>query len=349
MSGRHDAALGAGLLGAGRGGLAVPARELADGEKVAVPIGATGIIVGTTASGHPLLVDLSDPTELATVTIAGEFALLVQVALRAAATGYQVLVCTRRPQRWQQVTGAGLQVVGAGGLAEQLPASQHPYLVVYDGVGGPAPAGAAVTVRTVDRHSASGADIHLEQDGAGTAVIRTWAFQYRLRINLDYERRLTDAGSTPGSLKALDSKPTMTGIEAETPARSAFRRGLLASGIGVGGLVPSHNRQVAVEMFRTVTRAEPGVCDGWMGRVLAGEDTLEVLAGAWAAAETFGWEIRRLGVLAAEFRPLVFDGLFLQLPISSVDALRCAYATVLIREANYSQADELLNSRCEAL
>ena len=50
----------------------------------------------------------------------------------------------------------------------------------------------------------------------------------------------------------------MTGIEAETPARSAFRRGLLASGIGVGGLVPSHNRQVAAEMFRTVTRAEPG-------------------------------------------------------------------------------------------
>ena len=81
-----------------------------------------------------------------------------------------------------------------------------------------------------------------------------------------------------------------------------------------------------------------------MGRVLAGEDTLEVLAGAWAAAETFGWEIRRLGVLGADFRPLVFDGLFLQLPINSVDALRCAYATVLIREANYSQADELLSS-----
>ena len=136
----------------------------------------------------------------------------------------------------------------------------------------------------------------------------------------------------------------MTGIDAETPARSAFRRGLLASGIGVGGLVPSHNQQVAAEMFRTVTRAEPSVCDGWMGRVLAGEQTVEVLAGAWAAAETFGWEIRRLQVLGADFRPLVFDGLFLQLPIGSVDALRCAYATVLIREANYSQADELLSS-----
>lgn len=192
--GRHDAALSAGLLAAGGGGLAVPARALAVGEKVAVPIGATGIIVGTTASGHPLLVDLSDPTELATVTIHGEFALVVQVALRAAATGYQVLVCTQRPQRWQPVTGAGLQVVGAAGLAEQLPASRHPYVVVYDRVRGPAPEGAAVTVRTVDARSGSGADIHIEQDGAGAAVIRTWAFQYRLRINLDYERRLTDAG-----------------------------------------------------------------------------------------------------------------------------------------------------------
>lgn len=141
-----------------------------------------------------------------------------------------------------------------------------------------------------------------------------------------------------------DSTPIMTGIESETPARSAFRRGLLASGIGVGGLVPSHHRQVAAEMFRAVTGADAAVCDGWMGRVLAGEDTLEVLAGAWAAADTFGWECRRLGVLGADFRPLVFDGLFLQLPITSVDALRCGYAAVLIREAHYGHADELLSS-----
>ncbi|WP_136246455.1 type VII secretion protein EccE [Mycobacterium intracellulare] len=194
LVGRHDAGLAAGLLTAATGGLNLPARELAAGEKVAVPIGATGIIVGTTASGHPLLVDLHDPTELATVTIAGEFALLVQVALRAAATGYQVLICTKQPQRWQQVTGVGLQMVGAAGLAEQLPPSQYPYVVVYDRVGGPTPAGAAVTIRTVGARSASGADIHIEQDGRGAAVIRTWAFQYRLRINLDYERRLIDAG-----------------------------------------------------------------------------------------------------------------------------------------------------------
>ncbi|WP_101953415.1 type VII secretion protein EccE [Mycobacterium intracellulare] len=192
--GRHDAGLRAGLLGAGKGGLAVPARELTANEKVSVPIGATGIIVGTLPEGYPLLVDLSDPTEMATVTICGEFALVVQVALRAAATGYQVLVCTQRPGRWRQFIGVGLQVVDEAGLAEQLPASQHPYVIVYDQVAGPAPAGAAVTVRTVDKRSASGADIHIEQESPGVAVIRTWAFQYRLRINLDYERRLIEAG-----------------------------------------------------------------------------------------------------------------------------------------------------------
>lgn len=136
----------------------------------------------------------------------------------------------------------------------------------------------------------------------------------------------------------------MTATESETSARNAFRRGLLASGIAVGGLVPSHNAEVAAEMFRAATQADPGACDGWLGRVLAGEDSLDVLAGAWAAAETFGWEIRRLGVLGPDFRPAVFDGLFLQLPVSSVASLRCAYAAALIRAHQYGQADELLNA-----
>lgn len=136
----------------------------------------------------------------------------------------------------------------------------------------------------------------------------------------------------------------MTGIDAESSARSAFRRGLLASGIGVGGLVPSHNDRVARDMFATVTRTDPSVCDGWLGRILTGEDTLEVLAGAWGAAESYGWEIRRLGLAGTEFRPAVFDGLFMQLPIFSMDSLRAAFATVLIREHSYGQADELLTA-----
>jgi type VII secretion ATPase EccA len=48
--------------------------------------------------------------------------------------------------------------------------------------------------------------------------------------------------------------------------------------------------------------------------------------------------------LGAVFRPVVFDGLFLRLPICSVDALRAGYATVLIREQRYSDADVLLSA-----
>jgi hypothetical protein len=190
LTGRHDVGMTAGLLVAA-GVPVAPARELADGERLAVPIGPTGIIIGTTASGHPLLLDVGNPTEMATVTIAGELALTAQIALRAAATGYQVLVCTERAQRWQEATGAGLQVVDGAALAEQLAPARRRWMVVYDEVSGPAPQGAAVTVRTVAPGSASGADIHIEQDGPSTAVIRTWAIQYRLRIDVDHERRLT--------------------------------------------------------------------------------------------------------------------------------------------------------------
>lgn len=189
LTGRHDLGLVSGSLAA-RGHLAVPSRTLTGDEPkpLNVAIGATGVIVGANATGHPLLVDLSSPTGTSTVTLAGELALTVQVALRAAATGYQVLVCTDRPKQWKQVTGAGLQLVGPGGLQE-LPPTRRRWVVVYDRVNGVTPQGAAVTVRTVPAGTASGADIHIEQDGARSAVIRTWAFRVRMRIDLDYERQ----------------------------------------------------------------------------------------------------------------------------------------------------------------
>ena len=195
LTGRHDVGMTAGLLVAA-GVPVVPARELSADERVVVAIGATGIIVGTTASGHALLVDVGNPTEMATVTVAGELALTVQIALRAAATGYQVLVCTERPQRWKEATGAGLQVVGEAGLAQQLAPARRRWMVVYDKVSGPIPQGAAVTVRTVAAGLPITADVHIEQDGRNTAVIRTWAIQSRLRIDVEHERRLT--GSGPG-------------------------------------------------------------------------------------------------------------------------------------------------------
>jgi type VII secretion ATPase EccA len=126
-------------------------------------------------------------------------------------------------------------------------------------------------------------------------------------------------------------------------ARNAMVAGLLASGISVNGLQPSHNPQVASQMFNTATAHDPGMCDAWLARILAGEQNIDVLAGAWAAVRTFGWETRRLGVTDLQFRPEVSDGLFLRLAITSVESLACSYAAVLAEAKRYDEAAKLLD------
>src|SRR5271170_4989429 len=114
----------------------------------------------------------------------------------------------------------------------------------------------------------------------------------------------------------------MTRPQTNAPdARNAMVAGLLASGISVNGLQPSHNRQVALQMFTTATRLDRDMCDAWLARVLAGDQSIEVLTGAWQSVKTFGWEIRRLGLTELEFRPEISDGMFLKLAVTSVESL----------------------------
>jgi type VII secretion ATPase EccA len=126
-------------------------------------------------------------------------------------------------------------------------------------------------------------------------------------------------------------------------ARNAMVAGLLASGISVNGLQPSHNPQVASQMFTTASTIDPGMCDAWLARVLAGEHGIEVLAGAWTSIRTFGWEMRRLGVTELQFRPEVSDGLFLRLAVTSVESLACGYAAALAEAKRYEEAAKLLD------
>ena len=130
---------------------------------------------------------------------------------------------------------------------------------------------------------------------------------------------------------------------AAADARNAMVAGLLASGISVNGLQPSHNPQVAAQMFTTATTIDPGMCDAWLARLLAGEQGIEVLTGAWSAVRTFGSETRRLGVTELQFRPEVFDGLFLRLAVTSVDSLAAAYAATLAEAKRYEEASQALD------
>lgn len=189
LSGQQELALRATLLQPALPALRLPHRELGPGESLSAPIGATGILIGTTARHHPMLVPLGNarPGRRASVTVAGELALLMQIARRAAATGYRVAVVTGRPERWRSALAPGLRVVRE--VPDELPNSGRAMMVVYDHTAttGNHPS-AAVTVRAVNPGTASVADVHLEQDSSSTAVIRTAEFRYRLNIDVQSER-----------------------------------------------------------------------------------------------------------------------------------------------------------------
>ncbi|MDD7814639.1 type VII secretion AAA-ATPase EccA [Mycobacterium sp. CSUR Q5927] len=136
----------------------------------------------------------------------------------------------------------------------------------------------------------------------------------------------------------------MTGPQSAThDARNAMVAGMLASGISVNGLQPSHNPQVALQMFTTASTIDPSMCDAWLARVLAGDSDLEVLANAWTTVRTFGWETRRLGLSDLEFHPEVSDGMFLRLRVTSVESLAAAYAAALAEAKRYEEAAKLLD------
>lgn len=136
----------------------------------------------------------------------------------------------------------------------------------------------------------------------------------------------------------------MTSTQGTTDAaRNAMAKGLLASGISVDGVMAGSNPKVAAEMFTKATALDPGICDAWLARIVAGDDSVDVVAAAWNARESYGWEIHRLGLRGTTFRPMVSDGLFLRLEITSRDALRSALAVTLTRENRLAQADSLLS------
>ncbi|WP_273735435.1 type VII secretion protein EccE [Mycolicibacterium septicum] len=196
LTGRHDLAIRASLPDPQTRVLRVPHRRIISDEDLRTPIGSTGIVIGVTATRLPLLVPLDDARSerLATVTVAGEFALLVQVAVRSAAAGFDVVVVTDRPRRWHDVAGSSLQVLTAlpgelGGGGGNAIVVVHDHSEIAD------TPDAAVLVRAVERGSASVADVHLEQDSNTTAVVRTNDFRYRVHIDVQAERNLIAAAN----------------------------------------------------------------------------------------------------------------------------------------------------------
>lgn len=136
----------------------------------------------------------------------------------------------------------------------------------------------------------------------------------------------------------------MTSFDTSNEALSAYTRGLLASGINVNRTLASNNPQVAAQMFAKATTADPDMCDAWLARIAVGDDSLPIIEAAWNARRSFGWARRQLGVPEGQLPPQVFDGLFLNLEITSTDSLLSALALAKIKEGQYAEGAQLLES-----
>lgn len=126
-SGQAFSALAASLpLGNRAVELALSPRPLDGRDALQVPVGPSGFLLGMTVTGVPLLGQFTDAVRFTRVGIHADDEVVVQLVLRAAATGATVLVHTDRPQVWEPVCGDRITLAGAE-------KTRIPTIVVYDG------------------------------------------------------------------------------------------------------------------------------------------------------------------------------------------------------------------------
>ena len=125
---------GSGLLGPRRGRHVVTAAEL---DRLAVPVGDDGVVIGVDAEGRPAVLGVNRPTPYEVTLIGGLWTAQV-LALRTAATGARVVVESGRGPAWTDLAreaGAGQQCVTVhevGRVPQQAASAGGPVLVVRD-------------------------------------------------------------------------------------------------------------------------------------------------------------------------------------------------------------------------
>ncbi|MCR8896707.1 type VII secretion AAA-ATPase EccA [Gordonia sp. GONU] len=126
-------------------------------------------------------------------------------------------------------------------------------------------------------------------------------------------------------------------------ARALFELGVLSLNIPFDGQEPINNPAQAAKAFTRATEWDPSLGDAWIGRLACGDRSDEVLLGLYRARATIGAEQRRLGLPPGTIAGRWDTGLHIDYPaITAVDAT-AAFASSLIRGADYSGAEEALD------
>ena len=159
---------------------AVPARPL-DASPLELPVGSSGVLVGTTQRGDLLLLSLTDPDQATRVALHTEMSYACQLLVRAAAVGERIAIYTDKPARWRQLEQPLIAVVD-----RRHPPEFVPSIIVSDRAGGPPAAGLASTVVTIgdtaDDARSGTPDLSFTQISASTVRIATSAFTTDVQI-----------------------------------------------------------------------------------------------------------------------------------------------------------------------
>ncbi len=157
---------------------AMPARPL-DASPLELPIGSSGVLVGTTQRGDLLLLSLTDPDQATRIALHTGMPYACQLLVRAAAVGERIAIYTDKPARWRQLEQPLIAVVD-----RRHPPEFVPSIIVSDRAGGPPPAGLASTVITIGdaERNAPISDLSFTQISASTVRIATSAFTTDVQI-----------------------------------------------------------------------------------------------------------------------------------------------------------------------
>jgi type VII secretion ATPase EccA len=126
-------------------------------------------------------------------------------------------------------------------------------------------------------------------------------------------------------------------------AQRFFDAGVLSLGIPVDGLEANRDVQYAALAFRHATECDPNMCDAWLGRAAAGENTSEVIYHLHRTSDLLFREQRRLGLLARALSGRFQTGLYLDYALASVTEVWLAYAASMIEGKDYDEAERVLD------
>ena len=157
---------------------AIPARPL-DAAPLDLPVGSSGVLVGTTQRGDLLLLSLTDPDQATRIALRTGMPYACQLLVRAAAVGERIAIYTDQPARWRQLEQPLIAVVD-----RRHPPEFVPSIIVSDRTAGPPPAGLASTVITIGdaERNAPSPDLAFTQMSASTVRIATAAFTTDVQI-----------------------------------------------------------------------------------------------------------------------------------------------------------------------